>query len=54
MPGNQRDMLMCRKDALFSPDRQKTKPAPQMSARQLRRFQERQTRKDKDKPQKSD
>lgn len=41
MPKSQRDMLMCRKDALFNPDRQKPKNAPQMNARELRRSAER-------------
>lgn len=45
MPRNQRDILMTRKDALYSPDRQKPKDSPQMSARQIRRFQERQAKK---------
>lgn len=45
MPRNQKDMLMLRKDAIFSPDRQKPKTTADMSARQLRRLQEREARK---------
>jgi hypothetical protein len=44
MPINQRDFLMTRKDAIFNPDKT-TKPRENMNARQLRRLEQRNAKK---------
>ena len=44
MPRNQRDILMCRKDAIYNPDKT-TKSKPTMSARQIKRLVERDAKK---------
>lgn len=44
MPKSQRDTLMCRKDAMYNPDKS-IKQKPQMTARQIKRLSERDAKK---------